>query len=70
MAHSHSMTNLIRTVVVLHRTAERLIRAQFGRICPLIRGFGMTQVIRETAGRGFNHSQVSVRVRSKWLETG
>ena len=30
----------------------------------------MTQLIRETAGRSFNHSLVSAGVRSGWLEKG
>ena len=30
----------------------------------------MTQLIRETAGRSFNHSQISSGVLSGWLETG
>ena len=30
----------------------------------------MTQLIRETAGRSFNHSQVFAGIRSGWLEKG
>jgi hypothetical protein len=29
----------------------------------------MTQLIREIAGRSFNHSRVSARIRSGWLKT-
>lgn len=28
----------------------------------------MTQLIRETAGRPFNHSQISAKIRSGWLK--
>ena len=28
----------------------------------------MTQLIRETAGRSFNHSQISAKIRSGWLK--
>ena len=41
-----------------------------GESGPLFAVSGMTQLVRETAGRSFNHSRVSAGIRNEWLKNG